>query len=421
MKGVASMTETNQANEEPNWALPDGLEGVWRGIQGRRQRTSSRPPATGIDGVTAAIFDRDLSHNLAEISRILMRPSHEGAVTAYRFAPLLERTISARHNKERKVYTPRIRDQVVLRALHDVLTRTMEARRPESHPPSPRRCARQVIVKARCAGRLHVARIDVRDFYPSIDHDTLLSDLAALELGPIAHALLVQVLTETPHRPLFGDKSSDALRTKGVPTGISVASHLAHLFMAPIDEALSAHEGVTYIRFVDDILIAADSVGRLSHALEQVHGMLGERKLTVHRGKGVTTTFEEGFEFLGFVYEGARVLVTQPRIDKWLNRLRSIHRAHTLGGAMEAEGFVRALNAEISGHRGRHIPYYSLADNVEVYRQVDAQIRRMVGGVLRRSGMKPSVVTSAHDWARRYKRDYDAAKARAEARYGTSS
>ena len=407
-----------KANQtKAHWATTEALDATWAGMRERRERSGSRPPATGVDGVTAEGFDRERGRGLAEIARRLTRPGDDGATTAYRFAPLLERSIRSAHNKERKVYTPRIRDQIVLRALHEALTEVMATDDPSSRPPPPRRCARRVITEARLQGRLQVARIDVRDFYPSIPHAPLLADLAALPLEPLARQLLTQILVETPHRPLLCGKGDDALRTQGVPTGVSVASQLAHLYMQSVDAALSRADGVTYIRFVDDILIAADGPARLEEAVAEVHQALDARGLTVHAGKGVTTTFEAGFEFLGFWFEGDRVLVTQPRLDKWLQRLRGIHRKHVVGGLGEAEAFLAALNAEISGHRGRHIPYYSLADNVEVYQEVDARIRRLVGGVLRRSGLTTAAVAGAHDWARRYKRDYDQARARAERMY----
>ena len=414
-----SMTESERACEPPSWTLPEGLKATWRGMLARRKETASKPPATGIDGVSAAVFERDVDRHLAEISRVLRRPSTKGGISAYRFAPLLERTIASQGNKERTVYIPRIRDQVVLRAIHDALAEHMRIHMPHAALPSPRRCAKRVISEARLIGRHHVARVDVRDFYPSIPHARLLDALKEVRLPPLAHALLAQLLTETPHRPLFADKSADVRRLQGVPTGTSVASQLAHLYMAPIDTVFDSDQEVTYIRFVDDILVAADERSRLEGALSRLHEALGERGLTVHRGKGAMTTFEAGFDFLGFEYQGEQVRVTQPRIDKWLRRLRSIHKAHTLSEGGAPDALIAALNREISGLQGRHIPYYSLADNIEAYREVDAQIRRIVGAVLRRADLKPSVLESAYGWARRYKRDYDAATARAKAHIGS--
>ena len=83
--------ETEQS--EAHWATEEALDATWAGMRARRERAGSRPPATGVDGVTAEGFDRQRPRGLAEIARRLARPGDEGAPTAYRFAPLLERTV----------------------------------------------------------------------------------------------------------------------------------------------------------------------------------------------------------------------------------------------------------------------------------------------------------------------------------------
>jgi RNA-directed DNA polymerase len=401
------------------WASPERLKAVWTSICDKRRTSGRRPPATGVDGMTAVRFQRDEHQYLNEISRRLTRTDQHGSLTTYRFATLLERRISNATGNSRRIFIPRIRDQIVLRAINEELVGTMESCLPNARLPQPRQCAKSVITEARLKGRRFVGRFDIRNFFATVPHLPLVEEIEALRLAPVIKQLLLQIIRETPHRPFLTGKESDEIRSCGLPTGTSVSGQLAHLYLRTVDDTLSTIPKLTYIRFADDILIATDNLQTLNEASERLGELIHLKGLELQKDKGLLTTFEDGFEYLGFKFEGDQVFVPQKRLDRWLSKLHGIRRRFAVSEQGEGRLCLQALNREISGVTGRHLPYYSLADNISVYRVLDSQIRRLVGGIIRRSTGEEIVVTGAHDWVRRYKKNFPLAAARAIRLFGT--
>ena len=52
------------------------------------------------------------------------------------------------------------------------------------------------------------------------------------------------------------------------------------------------------------------------------------------------------------------------------------------------EEMVWEVNREVSGASGMQVPYYSIADDLSPFMELDKQIRVILGGIFRRSGKK---------------------------------
>lgn len=128
----------------------------------------------------------------------------------------------------------------------------------------------------------------------------------------------------------YNDKAENK-EGMGLPRGLSFSSHLAELFMRPIDERIKQTEGVFYYkRYVDDILIVADPAkGDEEHYWNVVDGVFKERGLALHNGSEKKyiacwdgTTMEEEFDYLGykFVYRKGKldVCLSQKRYLKYI-------------------------------------------------------------------------------------------------------
>ena len=176
-----------------------------------------------------------------------------------------------------------------------------------------------------------VIRADIRSFFESISQQGLVSKLA--DDGFVSKKT-VKYLKGLFYA--YNDKA-DNKEEMGLPRGLSFSSHLAELFMRPIDERIKQTEGVYYYkRYVDDILIVADSAkGDKKHYWNVVNGVFKESGLALHNDSEKKylacwdgTTTEKEFDYLGykFVYRKGKldVCLSQKRYQKYKTLIDAI-------------------------------------------------------------------------------------------------
>lgn len=176
-----------------------------------------------------------------------------------------------------------------------------------------------------------VIRADICSFFESIPHQGLVSKLA--DDGFVSKKT-VKYLKGLFYA--YNDKA-DNKEGMGLPRGLSFSSHLAELFMRPIDEKNKQTEGVYYYkRYVDDILIVADPAkGDKEHYWNVVNGVFKESGLALHNDSEKKyiacwdgTTTEKEFDYLGykFVYRKGKldVCLSQKRYQKYKTLIDAI-------------------------------------------------------------------------------------------------
>lgn len=176
-----------------------------------------------------------------------------------------------------------------------------------------------------------VIRADICSFFESIPQQGVVSKLA--DDGFVSKKT-VKYLKGLFYA--YNDKAENK-EGMGLPRGLSFSSHLAELFMRPIDERIKQTEGVYYYkRYVDDILIVADPAkGDEKHYWNVVDGVFKERGLALHNGSEKKyiacwdgTTMEEQLDYLGykFVYRKGKldVCLSQKRYQKYKTLIDAI-------------------------------------------------------------------------------------------------
>ena len=403
----------------PDWMQPAALVRAWDELMASRASARRNPPPRGVDGMGPAAFEARKLHHCAEVSRILLRPG-ESAPTAYRFAPLVEHERETEPGKIRRVYIPRIRDQVVLRCVYQNLANAMRADGLRGSLENPQAVVRKVI-HSRQRGHPFAARLDVRGFYDSVDHSVLSGLVAGLPLDEVSASLLTQLVCETPHRPFRGTRDDNTHRSLGLPTGTSVSTLLAELYLRSMDAAAATLTDIDAHRFVDDVVLLGSDEASLQQAVRTLADAAQELQLELHGNKTHFSSFARGFDFLGFRFESTRLLVASDRIHKWKRRFetlqRSTLRAHAdVSPQAQLKAVTDVFHREISSSGSRHIGYYAIADDLSVYQEVDRYLSRVLGGLARRAKV-PLELESCHAWAWRYKKDPEAAAILARARF----
>ena len=402
------------------WNTFDSLQDTWERIKTSRGRDGRRNPSVGLDGVTHKIFDQNQEKNIGEIERKLTQPDpNNPSSPAYKFAPFRNKIISSEPGKLREIQIPRIRDQIVLRALSDEISTSLIRKDSSFLKTSPRKVVKQVIA-ARAKGMKHVLRTDIHKYYPSIPHQTILDKLILLQAEPKIVHLIKKALT-VPFRDTRLGKSADRPTTIGTATGTSLSTVLGEFYLMDLGKSLSP-DGAIMIRYMDDILILTEQEEELSVAHQKLLKELDALGLQLSKHKTSVKSFELGFEFLGFSFDDNQVRITENKAIKWIRSYQGITRK--FARAIEnsplkndrlslLERMVREINREISGAIGMQIPYYSLANDLTAFKDLDRQIRETIGGMFRRLGtnMDGSYrIESAFSWAWKYKKHYQSAQ-----------
>jgi RNA-directed DNA polymerase len=144
--------------------------------------TSCRPVkanrgAAGIDAISIQAFARDLDANLAELSRNLFDGTYEPLPSRYVQIP-------KDNGKARELAIPTVRDRVAQRAVLDCVEPLFEPQMLDCsfafRAGRSAEMAVQRIVVARAQGRRWTVDADIENFFPSINHELLLKDLAGV-------------------------------------------------------------------------------------------------------------------------------------------------------------------------------------------------------------------------------------------------
>src|SRR5438128_5736213 len=148
-------------------AARPSLYSAWRKVRANRG-------AAGIDAISIAEFEKNLQPNLAELSRNLRDKTYEPLPARYVNVP-------KSNGRLRELAIPTVRDRVAQRAVLDQIEPLFEPDFLDCsfgfRPGRSTEMAVQRIVLARARGQLWTVDADIRDCFPSLDHEVLITDL----------------------------------------------------------------------------------------------------------------------------------------------------------------------------------------------------------------------------------------------------
>lgn len=146
----------------------------------------------------------------------------------------------------------------------------------------------------------YLIRADVKSFYKSIPHYKLLADLKKTYDDPKLLSMFEQIIQNPIETPRG---------FKNTVTGIALRGPLSQFFGAiylkPLDDAFDAMQ-VTYVRYMDDILILCKTKRQLARCRRRLMNILQERKLKLSRKKTRMGPISTGFHFCGIDYPGTQ-------------------------------------------------------------------------------------------------------------------
>lgn len=344
-------------------ADPVNLQRAWAKVR-------ANAGAAGVDGQSVTSFGADAERQLGALRRRLL--------SAQRYVPPPVRRVEIPKpdGRVRPLGIPTVADRVVQQAVVQVIGPGFEERfSPSSFGYRPGRSAQDAVGWVREAirrGDRWVAEFDIVGFFDNLRHPRLLREVAKViddpeVIGLIRRWLKAGVLTET------GLQAREA----GTPQGGVISPLLANIYLHRLDVEVRA-AGFRLIRYADDFVILADRRWKAQAADRLVRSILADIGLEVAEAKSGVVAVRDGFEFLGFQFQG-RFLRPRP---KTLTRFKDEVRARTRRLApVSLPVMIADLNPVIRGWGN----YFVIGDVTSLFEDLDKWIRmRLRSKVIRR-------------------------------------
>jgi RNA-directed DNA polymerase len=227
---------------------------------------------------------------------------------------------------------------VVQQAVLDVLEPIFEADfSPHSHGFRPGRdtfsALRELYGHVRM-GHIHLVDVDIAKFFDTIPHEPLV-DAVAERVADGSVLRLIRLFLEA----LIQDGYRLVRPRAGTPQGGVISPLLANIYLARLDRTLDA-EGVTYVRYADDVRLASRTPAGARQALTRTAEVLEGLGLRVNPQKTKLVSIAQGVDFLGYRLirvKGSPERVPHPGGRRALSRAgAAAHAAHRRGESARA-------------------------------------------------------------------------------------
>jgi retron-type reverse transcriptase len=252
-----------------------------------------------------ATFEYDLEKNLVEIEHDLKNETYElGGYHSF----LIDKP------KRRLVNAAPFRDRVVHHALMNIIEPLFERQFIfDSYANRKGKGTHAALDRCTYYLRRHayVMHLDVRQFFPAVDHEILVSILSRT-IGDERVMNLIRKIIASGNGVQAGeydmayypqDDLLAANRPRGLPIGNLTSQHWANVYLNELDQyAKRELKCRAYIRYVDDVVIFADEKEGLHQWRNAIIQNLQHLRLTIHEESAQPRPSRKGVSFLGFQF-----------------------------------------------------------------------------------------------------------------------
>lgn len=277
----------------------------------------SLSPAMGVDNMSQEVFWKYQDNEIEIIKRKCLSGN-------YKFNKYKLKLISKGRGKApREISIPTIRDKIALRSICDFLQEIYKDSVSFDLPQDMVVSVKNSIKKEKYD---YFMKFDVANFYPSIQHDKLISRLRAKIRDKRILALIESAISSaTVSKPKHDDEPSK----KGVPQGLSISNILAAIYLLNIDHYFNKNDDIEYYRYVDDIMILCKSSDAVK-ITENLISRFKQLKLDIYDPRknpeksSVGLLDSDEFGYLGYFFSNGKVTARKGSVDNLRDSLLSI-------------------------------------------------------------------------------------------------
>ena len=340
------------------------------------QRVVENQGAAGVDALTVTELKDHLKRHWPTIRARLLAGT-------YQPQPVRRVDIPKPQGGVRTLGIPTVVDRLIQQALHQVLQPIFEPSfSAGSYGFRPGRNAHQALRQARqyvAQGKRWVVDMDLEKFFDRVNHDLLMSKLAA-RIGD------ARVLTLTRRYRQAGMMADGLLqpRTEGTPQGGPLSPLLSNILLTDLDRELE-RRGHAFCRYADDCNIYVGSERAGVGLLQRLTVFLAERlKLKVNEAKSAVARPWQR-KFLGYsltAHRKPKLRIAAPSLQKLTvkinDRLRGA-RGRSVGAT------IQTLNPVLRGWAA----YFKLTETKRALEERDGWLRRKLRCILWRQWKRP--------------------------------
>ena len=355
------------------------LETAWRKVAGNKG-------AAGVDGQSVERFAAGAELYLSELHENLKSGS-------YRPSPVKRVDIPKGPGQTRPLGIPSVKDRIVQTALKMAIEPIFEtAFREGSYGFRPGRGCKDAlreVDRLLKEGYTHVVDADLKAYFNSIPHDRLMARVAEKVSDGRVLDLIESYLRQDVMKGM--ERWSP---TAGTPQGAVISPLLANIYLHPLD-LIMEQGGYKMVRYADDFVILCREAEEAEEALRRVTAWTTANGLTLHPDKtrmGDAREPGQGFEFLGYRFEGGRRYVRKKSLQAFKDKVRAKTK-RTRGDSLGR--IIGDLNPMLRGW----FAYFRAATPV-TFRSLDGFIRRRLRSLLRKQEKRPGFGRCVEDQRR---------------------
>ena len=269
--------------------------------------------------------------------------------------PLKKRIAKSGSSKKRVVYSLPEDETMVLKLLTWQMIRKYDACLPNNlysfRPHYGAKDALKKLVSMPDISEYYSYKLDVRNYFNSIDVDLLLPQLKSLfaDDEPLYDFIVSQL-----YDPRVIDEGVLIEERKGAMAGMPYAVFLANVYLTQLDRKFASIPELIYCRYSDDIIIFSKDKSLLDNAKHRLHESLNEYHLAINHDKEVETIPGQKWTFLGFECDGKDIDVCEVSVQKLKAKMRRKARAlrrwaevNGKDGWMAARAFIKHFNKKL--------------------------------------------------------------------------
>lgn len=213
-------------------------------------------------------------------------------------------------------------------------------------------------------GHKFIVDVDIKGFFDNIPHDIIMTMLRA----EIADGNILDII-ETFLRSGVVENGVFTKTVRGAPQGGVISPLIGNIILNYLDWQLDA-AGYKFARYADDLVILCKTASQAENALTLTVNVLADLGLECSPEKTKTSTYKNGFQFLGFNISSKGVTIREKSREKFEGRLKEITtRSHNFDAKV-----VEKINQILRGTVNYFCTGFS---NVKCYfKNIDKMLRR---------------------------------------------
>ena len=283
-------------------------------------KVKAKGSAGGIDGISILEFEKEKRKQILELTEELKAGK-------WKPQPYMEIEVAKTKNPDeiRKIGMTAIRDKIVQHAIKSILEPRYEKLFiSNSYGFRPGKGAtkaiRRVLAECHKSQYKYVLRLDIDNFFDTIDHEILQKRLIATG----TEAEIVRLIMLCVQMGKIKQNSLEWVETEyGTPQGAVLSPILSNLYLHSFDQ-FAVSRNVPYIRYADDFLFLTETREQAEEILTKTEVHLKEKLKLALNQPPIIKELTEGFDFLGITIKDKRASITEKKKTDLTDRINTL-------------------------------------------------------------------------------------------------